>query len=180
MHGKIRRNWQKHELLFKKLEDFGTTLSEEQLQSKAMQNGWSIKQVFHHLFLAEQMSYDSIMSFNFDKKLEKTSLGSVYRTTLLLLALKSPLKFKSPKQVNIDNQIDSIDFSMIMSEWRKKKAVFEHFLNQFPTNRLSFYIFRHPYAGKMNIVQAIKFFNLHISHHEIQIKRICHVNSITY
>mgnify|MGYP006303011451 CR=1 FL=1 len=180
MHAKIKRIWQKHELLFKKLEEFGLTLSEVELQSKAIQNGWSIKQVFHHLFLAEQLSYQAIMAFDFDKKLEKTGFGSIYRTSLLLLALKSPLKFKSPKQVRVDDQVESMDFLKIMSEWRKIKNEFEHYLKQFPADRLSYYVFSHPYAGKMNIVQAIKFFNLHLSHHEIQIKRICRANGITY
>jgi hypothetical protein len=133
---------------------------------------WSLAQVFAHLIASEQLSIQYLK-----KKIQAietqpdTGMLEELKMLALIISQRLPFKFKAPKVV-VDNTPTFNNVAEIVAAWNQTRTELKDLLNQFSNNHLTRKIYKHPVAGKLNIVQAMRFFQEHIIHHTPQIKRL--------
>jgi len=65
----------------------------------------------------------------------------------------------------------------LINKWDRSRKEFRDYLGDFDSDKLQYFIFKHPIAGKLNILQALEFINYHMIHHQKQIERIKKLNN---
>lgn len=144
-------------------------LNEEDLHDNSY--GWTIIQVFSHLNIAESGSimYMKKKMQAGDKMPEFSFLNKI-RLSLAKRLLQSSLKWKAPKVVGNPNG----DYTLkeINEKWSKTRDTVREYVDEYPEQFLKKAVFKHPFAGRLNLSGAIDSFIYHQRHHEHQIKRI--------
>ncbi|MEX0662836.1 MAG: DinB family protein [Balneolaceae bacterium] len=147
------------------------SLSENQLQFNPGPNDWNLLQVMQHLIIAEKQSLLYIQrKIARHEDVPKAGFGSVFRHTLLKIALMLPIKFKAPKIAEVKEEYPN--FEEMKSEWDSIRNEMEHLIKNNDGTILAKALYKQPRAGLLNIKQALEFFEIHIAHHLKQIKRI--------
>jgi uncharacterized damage-inducible protein DinB len=137
---------------------------------------WSLAQVFAHLITSEQLSIQYLK-----KKIQAietqpdTGILEELKMLALIISQRLPFKFKAPKVV-VDNTPTFNNVAEIVAAWNQTRTELKALLDQFANQQLKRKIYKHPVAGKLNIVQAVRFFQEHIIHHTPQIKRLLKQN----
>ncbi len=146
-------------------------LKHSQLIIQPEKDKWSILQIIAHLTKAEMLILKSIDSATIDKdRLKKLGFESWISAKMLNLALKSKLKFKAPPQVrDIENDHT---LKELRENWDKTRKLMRASLDKFDDRLIKKSVFKHPYAGLLNISQTLDFINSHVEHHLAQIKFI--------
>ena len=159
-------------LLDKETEDLyrmADDLSEEELHDQSY--GWSIIQVYSHLNMAESGSirYMTKKMQAGDKLGQFTSFGR-FRYMLTKGLLQSSLRWKAPKVVSQPKG----DFSLkeMREEWAKTREATKQYVEAYPEHLLNRAVYKHPFAGRLDLAGAIGSFIYHQRHHMHQIKRI--------
>lgn len=143
-------------------------LTTEQLNKRPSDGGWSAGQVLYHCAFAESGTILVIHKNLAENKVRlKRDLGSVFRNLLLVMFLKSPLKFKAPKVVS--KVPDSISMEEIRQFYDKNSSDYHTILNELPAELEDKYIFKHPMSGLFTIEQTLSFTKEHYLHHERQL-----------
>jgi uncharacterized damage-inducible protein DinB len=151
------------------------SLSTEQLHHHQA-GKWSLAQVFAHLITSEQLSIQYLK-----KKIQAietqpdTGILEELKMLALIISQRLPFKFKAPKVV-VDNTPTFNNVAEIVAAWNQTRTELKALLDQFANQQLKRKIYKHPVAGKLNIVQAVRFFQEHIIHHTPQIKRLLKQN----
>jgi len=152
--------------LLRKLESY----SAEQLAQKPDANSWSVAHVIQHLAIAEEGSLNYLQ-----KKLDvgghaRAKVGSLFRLRLLNTALALPIKFKAPKVVEVPTD-EHISYSEALERWNEirklTRSTYESLNDGLVTNEL----FKHPFAGKLNLIHGQRFMQQHMERHIKQIWR---------
>lgn len=140
------------------------------LEKKPDENSWSVTEVIYHLIVAERGALSYL-----NKKLEVGGFGKAtfqagVKQKLLNFAISLPVKFKAPKIVQLPKDAN-ITYGEAITEWNEirvnMKKAYEGLDDDFTGKEL----FKHPIAGKMNIVQGLKFMRQHMNRHIGQIER---------
>ncbi len=153
--------------LIKKLENY----SLKQLNSHRIQNKWSIIQIIFHLIKTEHIVIISFKKAVKNNNYEKIAgLSAKIRSMLLNLALKTSIRFKAPKLMQ--NVPETYDFGELLRKWVMIRNELADFIKNCNSDVMNINIFRHPYAGYMNITQSIDFLDEHFNHHVKQIEKI--------
>ena len=139
------------------------------LDTKPANGGWSVTEVVMHLVVAETGALKYMR-----KKLEfgghkKASFGAAVKQRLLNLAISIPgLKFKAPKVAQIQEGSD-ISFDDAKAQWNEIRTdllkEYEAFDDAIVDNEL----FKHPAAGKLSVIQSVRFMRQHMNRHIKQI-----------
>lgn len=146
-------------------------LNEDQLNYKPNPDKWSIIQVIHHLIKSEKLSVIYIKRKISNKSLlENSNIKSKINAFALKWGLNLPLKFKAP--TNVSDVPDFDTFENVKLKWDKVRNSFSSIINDTSTEVLTKNIFRHPIAGRMNMIGTIEFFDSHFKHHRKQIKAL--------
>ena len=97
--------------------------------------------------------------------------GMVARFYLLLLlfVFRIGLKFKAPEMIANPKQTS---LNELEDDWERSRKEMREFLDQFPEKWGNRAIYRHPFVGRLNLYDAMRFFNSHLSHHTRQVYRI--------
>ena len=171
--------------LHKKLQKLFTTLENERiilsneikklppdkLNRIPVEGKWSVIQIIFHLVKTEKIISISIQKHLRDKeKINAAGLNAFARTNLLMLALKSPLKFKAPPIVA--KVPDTYNIDDLLAQWEKVRRSLEEILKNISPELLKINIFHHYYAGRMNVVQTLRFALEHFKNHKKQINKI--------
>ncbi len=170
MNPRVEKQFSKLEAQRKKLFAELNRLSESQLSASAGDGVWSINQVLMHLLQAEQGTLKYMRKKNQADTLPPAGFGAFFRSTMLTLVLRSPLRFKAPKRIGEPSSTAS--FAEIFQAWDETREQIRHFLADLPETRLKSAIFFHPRGGYFNVFHTLQFFIEHIKHHKKQIKRI--------
>ncbi|NMM48434.1 DinB family protein [Marinigracilibium pacificum] len=137
---------------------------------KLNEEKWNSAQIINHLMKVEKNTFDFISHFDFNRKKEKTGIRNLINSFMLNAFLKSTMKAKVPtKAIEPD---ENPDIETMIQFYREHTIKFEKFIDQFPQDKLDFFIFKHPLAGKLNILQTIEFLTNHSLHHSIQITKL--------
>ena len=136
----------------------------------AADGGWSVAQVCIHLGGVEAQGLAYMRKKLSGGAVDKATFSTWYRATLLRLALWLPIRYKAPSILKEPDA--TISFVDAMAKWSDGRAQLRQFLADFPVSMLDAEVFKHPAAGKITIVQTIKFMHEHQNHHVRQVKRI--------
>lgn len=156
----------------KNLLDEIAKLSHTQQNFKPAPDSWSILQVVNHVIHAET----GVVKYMLKKMqgistVEKSGMQAKLRWVVLKSFLKSPLKFKAPKVLNIPQE-DVYIFDNVSKQWSGVRAEFAKILDQLNPADAEKLLFKHPISGRFNIYQTMSFMREHIGHHVKQIERI--------
>lgn len=144
--------------------------SAQQQQFRPDAESWNALQIMKHLITAEQQSMLLIRrTVSGKKEIPAAGLGSTIRSSLLKMALWSPIRFKAPKIAQV--QEDVPDFEQMLNEWESLWNELDKFIEEQSERTLSGEIYRHPRAGTMNMIQTLEFMQMHIHHHHKQLER---------
>lgn len=157
---------EKRAQLFSELDKF----QPEQLEYKSSPEMWSMLQVVNHLLISEQHIYQYLCKKNQAKTLDPAGVAAAARSLVLNAFLKSPLRVSAPRQLPLPESPRALP--EMRKDWDATRRDMETFLMELPSERLQKIIFRHPFAGRFNIAQTLKFMINHIVHHIRQVRRI--------
>lgn len=146
--------------------------SEEILNRKPADGGWSAIQTMHHLILTEELSLAYVkkkMSFN--PEFEKTGPGALLRGFLLWAYLSTPFKFKAPKTVGDESLPASATLAETRRRWQDARDAWSDFFEQMPEAMAGLAVYKHPRAGRLGWAQMLAFFETHLNRHAKQIHR---------
>ena len=150
-------------------------ISKEQFH-KAPVGKWSLAQVLSHLVTSEKLSVGYL-----NKKIQainetgNTGMFEELKMLALIISQRLPLKFKAPKVV-VENTSTYQTLPEIEEAWQKTREDLKALLSKFNDRQLKKKIYKHPVAGRLNIMQTLRFFQEHIIHHTPQIKNLLKQN----
>ena len=146
--------------------------SVEELTYQPAPGKWSLMQILAHLVTAEKMSLAYLQKkiLGIDDATD-TGWKEDLRIGLLKISQRLPLKFKAPGRV-VESTPAYTSFDQLRSDWDSVRAQLAEILERFPENRLKRKVYKHPFAGMLNITQMLIFFREHITHHQPQIRRV--------
>ncbi|WP_101446969.1 DinB family protein [Pontibacter ramchanderi] len=145
-------------------------LEEELLNRSAAAGKWSINQIVAHVIQVEQLTNSYIQRKVQEQELESATLAHSLRSLLLRIALHSGMKFKAPAVVS--KVPPYVNLNSLRIQWDATRYALEDTLTALPQQQLDKCVFRHPYAGMLNIYQTLDFLHDHFSHHARQIARL--------
>lgn len=170
MNALLEREFRKAESVRKTMLGYADGLTEDELSRRPGEDCWSVKHVIAHLLEAETLSLGSIEKEAAKKgELKKSGFRESFYSLLLKWALRSPKRFKAPARLKVE--FPDRHYVELKEEWEVLRARMKKMLENFPPDALRACVFSHPFAGPMNIVQAIRFITEHIKHHQNQIYR---------
>lgn len=143
---------------------------------KHPKNKWSIAQVISHLIASEQLSVKYL-----NKKIlgidtaPKTGITEELKMVVLKISQRLPFKFKAPKVV-VENTPIYESIEELTETWNKTREELKSVLEKFQDNQINRKVYKHPFAGMLNIQQALKFFGEHTIHHTPQVKKLLKQN----
>lgn len=151
------------------------SLSAEKL-NKHEPGKWSISQIVAHIITAEQLSIKYLTKkFQAIETYERTGLWEELKSATLTIAQRLPLKFRAPRVV-VENTPAFDTVEQMEKAWTNTRQELKELLNQFTDDQLNRKVYKHPVAGKLNILQAIKSLREHLTHHQPQIKKLLKEN----
>lgn len=153
------------------LNDFDQ-LSPNQLSFKPTSKKWSLLQVMEHLMLAETGSINYVNKKILDPaKLEAYSLKAAFRYWWLQFFLKIPFIRIRNRPTQVTPTLKP-DFNDVNLRWDIARKALRKFIDTHQDATLKKLVYKHPVAGRLNGLQMMQFFKLHINHHKKQIERI--------
>lgn len=158
---------QRHTLL-QKFETF----NEDQFKAQPAPGKWSASQILTHLLVSEQLSVAYMRKkIQAIQTLGNSGISSTFRLWILILSQRLPLKYKAPKVV-VENTPEAKSLPEIINLWNNVRLDLKSLLHEIGDSHAKKLIYKHPYAGRLNISQAIRFFKEHIIHHWPQLNRL--------
>lgn len=125
-------------------------ISDRQLNQQPENGGWSAGQVLYHCDLVESATFDTITN---NLKKDKVSLESDWksklRSSVLVMFLKLPLKFKAPKVVS--KVPEKINYDELFKRYKDTTEAFRDVLHHLPKDLEKKLIFNHPSVGLLDI-----------------------------
>lgn len=146
-------------------------MPEKTLKAKPFPGKWSILEVIEHLIGAEELGLEYMLRKKYTPLQTKSFLPAGIRSILLKLALRSPLKFKAPKQIE-NIQTNSSKPEALLQHWKTIREQFKDYLEKVPPIAENKPLFRHPTAGPLTLSQTIGFMAEHLHHHQRQVNQI--------
>lgn len=143
------------------------------LQRQPAPGKWSALQTAHHLLLTEEMGLRYVLkklSFGAEK-VPPIGLGTWWRSSLLVIYLYLPLRFKAPVVVGPESEPEPISLDALTSRWKEVRTKWTNFFKSMPPEQAGLAIYRHPRAGRIGFKHALAFYFHHLLRHRKQIRR---------
>jgi hypothetical protein len=134
---------------------------------------WSVNHILIHLLTSEHLTlvYLRKKSLGIDQ-LKNAGLLELVKIQLLKTSQRLPFaKYKVPKHIAL-NTPDVMPFGELQTRWGASRAELKNFLETIEEKNLHKLIFKHPVAGRFDILQCLIFMREHFQHHLPQIKRL--------
>lgn len=145
--------------------------SDEQLNQKPTDGGWSPIQVLHHLIQAEHGSLLYIeKKLSFNPNLDKSGIINDIRFLIFKIVFSFPFKIKAPAAV-ADNLPDYATLASTSKMWADSRQNLKKWLDNADDAVWNLAIFKHPFIGRLSIFHTLAFFEDHFKRHRKQIKR---------
>ena len=140
---------------------------------------WAAAQVIHHLLTAEKtIAYSLRKTLTGDPSTWRLSdYRTRIRALLLRLGLRLPgFRFKVPPALQPPPPPEAIPtMPELRAKWAAIRRDLEQVLHEFPGNKLSHTVFKHPRAGWLTVGQTVTSVLDHTLHHQQQLNRISKV-----
>lgn len=146
-------------------------LPASQLSFKPAPEAWSVLEVIEHLILVEKATL-SYLQQKVSAAATLAPLGweSQWRCFLLICAMRSPLKFKTPTPLVLPASGRSL--RELQNEWQALRQQWRATLSALTPAMLRLPLIRHPAAGRLTAAQGLRFIKAHFQHHLKQMARI--------
>lgn len=152
------------------LQDQLRSFDPQQLSAFRSDGGWSIIQIMNHLADAEQQSLRYMKRKILQQEpLKKSGFKSIYRLLLLRIAFFLPIKYKVPPVLDEPSNVLTLDETI--RKWSAIRDGLRELIGDLDSTQVKVELFKHPLVGKMNIIQALKFMQLHFDRHCSQIQQ---------
>lgn len=170
MNPKVKQKFQALEEQRSLLYKMTDHLTDDQANIKPKDNGWSLAQVYYHIYLIESNTFD-YLSHKIKEGVEvpKSGFKEWYRSTLLKFFLKLPIKYRAPRRVS-EPIPEEVDFKEVKTKWAEVREGMKLLLEVLTPQQIESQMFTHPRIGKINIYQTLEFLKDHHHHHLPQIK----------
>lgn len=172
MHPELQRAYDKIERqrneLLKELYQVPASILNEAPNGK-----WSVNQILSHLITGEKMmvSYVSKKMLGIDET-KDSGWFEALKMLILVISQRTPgLRFKAPGVV-VEQTKDYQDLDKLKEQWETTRLELYELLSRVPDNMVKRKIYRHPVAGRLNVLQGTQFIQEHVIHHLPQIRRL--------
>ncbi len=146
--------------------------TEESLNRRPTDGGWSVIQNMYHLILSEELSLAYVRKkIGFNAVFDGVTPWSHGRSFLLWLSLRSPIKFKAPAFISKEALPEYASLSDTRDRWLKARADWTDFLQNMPDDLVNKAVYKHPRAGKLGWGGTLQFFKIHFKRHRSQMRR---------
>lgn len=146
---------------------------EKKLSASPAQGKWSINQILIHLLTSEQLTlaYLKKKSLGVDN-LKNSGAWESLRMQILKWSQRLPfLKYNAPKHV-VANTPEAVPLEELERRWTLTRMELRQFLDTVEESNVRKLIYKHPVAGRFDIIQCLMFMGEHYRHHLPQIKRL--------
>lgn len=146
--------------------------TDDVLNRKPADGGWSAIQVMHHLILSEEMSLRYVhKKMSFDSHYPKTGIREAWRYFLLWAFLNLPFKWKAPERIGGNPEVlpAFATHAETFEKWRKIRNEWSSFFEKMPDDLAGRTVYKHPRVGKIGWKHMIGFFKEHLGRHRKQI-----------
>jgi uncharacterized damage-inducible protein DinB len=133
---------------------------------------WSVAQIMTHLMVAEQLSlrYMKKKSLGIN---DVNDSGVMQELTFQFYNVlqRLPIKLRAPKTI-LDHTPEPLSLEDLKTQWGDFRGELKIFLSTIHDKHIRRMIYKHAFAGRLDVIQALRFFITHIHHHRPQIDRI--------
>ena len=144
-------------------------LPEAKLSLQPAAGSWSVTQVIMHLVIAEEGGLAYLRKKLSFAKHKPVGTFSVLRLMLLKAAMASPFKFKAPAIVAV---VPNLGYTEAKERWAAVRKAMHDVYSSLPDEHVGHDLYKHPLAGKLDLVQGTRFIHAHCKRHMDQIDRI--------
>lgn len=174
MPGKISLAWKplttELNQLFSRLEK----LDNHTLNKSFEENKWSILQHLEHLYLSEAASLAYINKKKlFPETLEEVGAKGEQAIAAIKMYFNNPnpeMGIKAPDWVTPKQEV--YELKEVSTRWKKLREEMQNTMLELGEEQMKMDLYRHPFAGKMNLYHALQFIELHFKHHLKAIDKI--------
>lgn len=155
-------------LLFQRLEK----VDQRQTVSRLQESKWHVLEILYHCYLSEAgtLKYIKKKLQYSPEGLQESVLISRIKAILLWGVLNSPLKVKAP--AGLDIFPEELVVEKIDDEWTCIRVEFQKLIEELSENQLKWLLFKHPFVGRINMPDTVRFVRAHYVHHKRQILRL--------
>ena len=172
MNTKVQRSTAVYQKMVEALLAEYASVDDAVLNMSAIDGGWSVIQIMHHLLLTEELSLRYVRKkLSFQPDLKPAGWEARLKSALLKFYLSVPFKFKAPDVVGEDNLPGFTSFTDTRNRWLNIRKEWTGFLDQLPPELLDKAVYRHPLAGRLSWTGSLAFFRYHFQRHKKQIER---------
>ncbi len=145
---------------------------EEILDGSPTSGRWSVNQILSHLITSERLTliYLKKKSLGVDQ-LANSGIMEDLKMVVLKVSQRLPLRFRAPELV-VKNTPAPAPIQELEVRWDVLRREFRDFLETVKKENLSKLIYKHPVAGRLNVIQCVVFMREHFQHHLPQINRV--------
>jgi len=146
--------------------------SPDRFDYKLSDDKWSIHQILAHLITAEKLT-NQYISKKIQGVNESGDSGWIEEMKMVVLKVSQrlPFKFKAPALVvKYTPAYSGLD--ELAADWNKTRDEFRQLLERINDNQLKRKIYKHVFAGRLNIVHAVIFLREHVAHHLPQVNNL--------
>jgi hypothetical protein len=105
-------------------------------------------------------------------RLNNAGLWELFKLRGLQLSQRLPLlKYRAPRHL-VENTPDTLPLEELTVQWNFSRNELKHFLDALQEKDIHKLIYKHPVAGRFDVVQCLIFMREHFHHHLPQIKRL--------
>ena len=170
MHPRLQFYFDEIESSRSDLLDEVSMLSETDFAKQGVNGKWSVAQILTHLLTAERLSlnYMKKKSLGVDK-LSNSGAYESFKIAALKISQRIPLKYKAPR-VLVEHTPPALSRDEAVSQWNVLREELRSFLEAIDVLNVRKKIYKHAIAGRLDVMQAMQFFQEHIRHHYPQIR----------
>lgn len=144
---------------------------EDRLHQPESDGKWSVIQVLNHLKAAEKGSLLYCMKkIQAGDEMEDTTGLAMLKMHAFSWLMRFPFKLTAPSFLSSPSNTESLE--ELQRSWTRSREKLKDFIDNYPEKYRSKSIYKHPYAGRVDLKGMLHFFAAHQRHHEIQIRRI--------
>ena len=171
MNAEIEKHFSRIEAEREELLALASKIDPEVFLTPPRAGKWPPSQVLLHLVTAEDLSVKYLEKKTLGlKSLGNSGLFGTVRSGLLKIFQRLPLKYKTSRRM-LELLPEPAPIAEVARRWDAVRKALRNVLERFGEGDEKKKVFRHPIAGRLNILQTMSFFNEHMKHHLPQIER---------
>ena len=129
---------------------------------------WSIKEIIEHVTIVEERYINFVLAAK-DILPQQNILQSL-RRQLVLFVLRNGIKVPVPIPEVVPT--GNIEINQLMQRWDSARNKLKKILEMKQESDLNLFVFKHPIAGNLNMLQSIEILTWHLHYHMVRANRL--------